>query len=109
MATASDSDRTMGRSSPFVNPEGRISPTPGAVLMKAHIADALASSRDDGCTLDFSNKNLIDVSENGAEELSQIGRGEDLVDECCILRSASAPSYFTFHTNASGFYAGLHS
>lgn len=84
---ASDSDRTMGRTSPHAYFNGRVSPpTSNTVLTKALILDAIASSRDDGSTLDLSNKNLIDVGETGAEELAQIGRGEDLTDESRILR-----------------------
>jgi hypothetical protein len=46
----------------------------------------LARSQDEGATLDFSSKNLVEVGESGARELAQIGRGEDELDECCILR-----------------------
>lgn len=45
------------------------------VLNRVHIQDAITQSSDDGCTLDFSNKNLIDVSDAGIEELVQLGRG----------------------------------
>ena len=59
---------------------------PSRTLTKAHILDAIAKSNDDGATLDISNKNLVDVGEAGVEALAQVGRGEDLLDECRILR-----------------------
>lgn len=88
MASSSDIDRVMGRVSPQAYFSGRVSPPTSHVLTKAHILDAILRSKDDGRTLDLSNKNLIDVGEAGAEELAQVGRGDDLVDECCILRIA---------------------
>ena len=60
--------------------------SPSRTLTKAHILDAIAKSNDDGATLDISNKGLVDVGEAGVEALAQVGRGEDLVDECRILR-----------------------
>lgn len=60
--------------------------SPSRTLTKAHILDAIARSNDDGATLDFSNKNLVDVGEGGVEALAQVGRGDDLLDECRILR-----------------------
>ena len=86
MAVPNDSDRAMGRISPQAYFSGRVSPPNSGILTKAHILDAIARSNDDGCTLDLSNKNLLDVGEAGAEGLAQVGRGEDLLDECRILR-----------------------
>ena len=60
--------------------------SPSRTLTKAHILDAIARSNDEGATLDISNKNLVDVGEAGVEALAQVGRGEDLLDECRILR-----------------------
>ena len=93
---SSDIDRAMGRVSPQAYFSGRVSPPTSHVLTKAHILDAIARSNDDGVTLDLSNKNLIDVGEAGAEELAQVGRGDDLVDECSILRYVcSSPLFFS--------------
>ncbi|KAL5532690.1 SOG2 [Sanghuangporus sanghuang] len=95
MAVASDSERAMGRVSPQAYSSGRVSPPASGVLTKALILDAIARSIDDGCTLDLSNKNLVDVGEAGAEELAQVGRGEDLLDECRILRIALVGNYLS--------------
>lgn len=64
----------------------RESPATGLVLSKTHMLDAIAHSTDDGSTLDFSNKNLVEVTQAGAEELAELGKGDDLLDECRILR-----------------------
>ncbi|KAH8116899.1 RAM signaling pathway protein-domain-containing protein [Phellopilus nigrolimitatus] len=88
MAAAIDNDRVMGRVSPHAYLSGRVSPPSSHVLTKAHVLDAIARSSDEGCTLDLSNKNIVDVGEAGADELAQIGRGQDLVDECRVLRIA---------------------
>lgn len=45
-----------------------------------------AHSTDDGSTLDFSNKNFVEVTVAGAEELVELGKGDSLLDECRILR-----------------------
>ncbi|KAL5529674.1 hypothetical protein ACEPAG_5659 [Sanghuangporus baumii] len=95
MAVASDSERGLGRLSPQAYFSGRVSPPASGVLTKALILDAIARSIDDGCTLDLSNKNLVDVGEAGAEELAQVGRGEDLLDECRILRIALVGNYLS--------------
>ncbi|EJD02375.1 uncharacterized protein FOMMEDRAFT_168845 [Fomitiporia mediterranea MF3/22] len=95
MAAASDSDRAMGRVSPHAYFSGRVSPPSSNVLTKAHILDAIARSNDDGCTLDLSNKNLVDVGESGAEELAQVGKGDDLLDDCRILRIALVGNYLS--------------
>ena len=86
MAIASSTDHAMGRVSPHDYFSGRVSPPSSNVLTKAQILDAIARSNDDGCTLDLSNKNLVDVGEAGADALAQVGREDDLLDECRILR-----------------------
>ncbi|KAF8580905.1 hypothetical protein K439DRAFT_1414926 [Ramaria rubella] len=65
----------------------RISPGPAASLTHSDIAQAMLDSPDEGCTLDFSHKNLGDVGETGAEELATIGIN-DVHDECTVLRVA---------------------
>lgn len=95
MVIASDNDRAMGRVSPHAYFSGRVSPPSSNVLTRAHILDAIARSNDEGYTLDLSNKNLVDVGEAGAEALAQVGREDDLLDECCILRCASSSLCFS--------------
>ena len=57
------------------------------VLTREHILDAIARSSDDGCTLDFSNKNLVDVGDAGVDELVELGRVDDgQLSECRVLR-----------------------
>ena len=79
--------RKMGRASPHPSSHGRDSPAPGLTLTKTHMLDAIAHSSDDGDTLNFSNKSLVEVTESGGEELAQLGR-DDMLDECRILRYA---------------------
>lgn len=82
---AAAADIAMGRVAPHDYISGRVSPPSSHVLTRAHILDAIARSSDDGCTLDLSNKNLVDVGETGADALAEVGR--DIVsDECRILR-----------------------
>ncbi|KAH7340868.1 RAM signaling pathway protein-domain-containing protein [Rhizoctonia solani] len=56
------------------------------------IATAVASSSDAGKTLDFSLKNLGEVSEDAAEELARIGR-DDLDAEGIVTRLALSNNY----------------
>lgn len=89
MSYAPDSDRHLGRVSPHLaaGMSGRSSPMPLVSLSHALIAEAVAESRDDGATLDFSHRNLVDVGESGAEELAQVGRGDkNVLDESSVLR-----------------------
>ncbi|KAI5117433.1 hypothetical protein M0805_007004 [Coniferiporia weirii] len=81
-------DHAMGRVAPYAFPSGRVSPLSGNVLTRAHILDAIARSADDGCTLNLSNKNLVDVGGAGVDALAEVGRGGDPLDECRILRIA---------------------
>ena len=100
MASALDVDKPVSRSSPpstsLLN--GRLSPplshSPSQTLTSTLITEAVNRSDDDGATLDFSSKNLVDVSESSAQELAQIGRGEDELDECCILRYVCYCCYY---------------
>lgn len=55
-------------------------------LNQEHITDALAKSEDNGATLDFSHRNLTDVGEYGAEELTAIGREDHVEDESSVAR-----------------------
>ncbi len=66
-----------------------------STLTASDIADALATSLDAGQTLDFSNRNLVDVGEVGAEELAKIGREVDLAEDSPLQRYALAriPGY----------------
>ncbi|CAE6452816.1 unnamed protein product, partial [Rhizoctonia solani] len=61
-------------------------------LDSALIATAVASSADAGKTLDFSLKNIGDVSEEAAEELARIGR-DDLDAEGIVTRLALSNNY----------------
>ncbi|KAF8758982.1 RAM signaling pathway protein [Rhizoctonia solani] len=56
------------------------------------IAAAIASSADAGKTLDFSLKNIGDVSEEATEELARIGR-DDLDAEGIVTRLALSNNY----------------
>ena len=56
------------------------------VLTREHILDAIARSTDQGCTLDFSNKKLVDVGDAGVDDLIQLGKADDVLDECQVLR-----------------------
>lgn len=58
------------------------------VLTREHILDAIARSSDEGCTLDFSNKKLVDVGDAGVDDLIQLGKADDVLDECQVLRWA---------------------
>ncbi|TDL24713.1 hypothetical protein BD410DRAFT_785409 [Rickenella mellea] len=90
MAPALDGDRSLGRPTPHpqLPISGRSSPMPLVSLTRTLVDEALVNSSDDGATLDFSHKNIVDVGELGAEELAQVGRGQDLVDESSVLRIA---------------------
>lgn len=95
MTTVDGSGRPMGRVSPRTHLDGQAElPSSSYILTKAHILDAIARSTDNGCTLDLSNRNLTDVGETGAEELAQVGRDGDLVDECRILRCVLPRTHF---------------
>lgn len=73
---------------------GRVSPSPTPKsLTKTQIADAIARSKDDGCTLDFSNRDLSEIGEMAAEQLSLVRTGEEEDEESCILRCVSTSTY----------------
>jgi hypothetical protein len=67
---------------------GLSSPTFATSLNHIHISDALLKSEDNGATLDFSHKGLLDVGEYGAEQLATIGREDSMEDESSVLRCA---------------------
>ncbi|KAF8123723.1 RAM signaling pathway protein-domain-containing protein [Boletus edulis] len=85
-----DADRVIGRTSPFPGSRrsGALSPPPSASLTDQHLAEALASSLDNGATLDFTHKCLTDVGEDGAERLATAGRREFSTDDTPITRIA---------------------
>ncbi|KAG6379191.1 RAM signaling pathway protein-domain-containing protein [Boletus reticuloceps] len=88
--SSSDADRVVGRASPFPGSRrsGALSPPPSASLTDQHLAEALASSLDNGATLDFTHKYLTDVGEDGAERLATAGRREFSTDDTPITRIA---------------------
>ncbi|KLO14651.1 hypothetical protein SCHPADRAFT_903067 [Schizopora paradoxa] len=91
--TSGESHFAPGRASPLLNngafDHGRVSPTPThKALTKTQIEDAIARSKDDGCTLDFSNRELSEIGELAAEQLSLVRTGEEDDEESCILRIA---------------------
>lgn len=102
-STPGESHFALGRTSPRLQPNGsaldhgRVSPTPTPVASKAltkmQIADAIARSKDDGCTLDFSNRDLSEVGELAAEQLALVRTGEDDDEDSCILRCVSKSTY----------------
>lgn len=87
--SSSDADRVVGRTSPFPSSgrSGALSPSPSASLTDQHLAEALASSPDNGATLDFTHKSLTDVGEDGAERLATAGRSEFSAEQVSITRS----------------------
>ena len=92
--TSGESHFAPGRASPLLTngtfDHGRVSPSPThKSLTKAQIEDAIARSKDDGCTLDFSNRELSEIGEMAAEQLSLVRTGEEDDEESCILRCVS--------------------
>jgi hypothetical protein len=68
-------------------------------LNSSLIASAVSSSADAGKTLDFSLKNIGEVSEEATEELARIGR-DDLDDEGIVMRPV--PNKYTVRDLLSG-------
>lgn len=96
--TSGESHFAPGRASPLMHngafDHGRVSPSPTPKsLTKTQIADAIARSKDDGCTLDFSNRDLSEIGEMAAEQLSLVRTGEEEDEESCILRCVSTSTY----------------
>lgn len=71
-----------------------------AFLTHADIAQAMLDSPDEGSTLDFSHKSLVDIGETGAEELATIGTN-DQSDECAIQRYVAVLCVGLYHINLS--------
>ena len=69
---------------------GLTSPMVFATLAPQDVLEAVQTSHDEGQTLDFSNRNLVDVGELGAEELARVRRGGDeSEDESAVQRYVS--------------------
>ncbi|KAH7889999.1 RAM signaling pathway protein-domain-containing protein [Phlebopus sp. FC_14] len=85
-----DADRAAGRTSPPASSSknGSLSPLPSVSLTEEHVAEALQNSPDNGATLDFTQRNLTDVGEDGAEYLATIDSNESLTEESSIARVA---------------------
>lgn len=97
MAVA-DGELNSGRITPS-RPIGVPSPLPSVSLSREHITEAFKKSPDSGATLDLTHKNLTDVGEDGAEELANVGQGED-TGESAVVRYAG---YSIVHGHNSSF------
>lgn len=95
---APDFERRSNRRPEFIHPlfneRNKDGTFKGPSLTHADIARAMLDSPDEGGTLDFSHKNIGNVSEYEAEELAMIGVDEH-DGECTVLRfvvvSCSSP------------------
>lgn len=83
---AADGERMNDRAAAPTGASGTVAAPGCQVLTREHVLDAIARSSDEGCTLDFSNKNLVDVGDAGVDELVELGRSDDVLDECRVLR-----------------------
>lgn len=81
-----DGELSTGRNTPS-RPLGMPSPLPSVSLSRDHITEAFKKSPDNGATLDLTHKSLTDVGEDGAEELANVGQGED-TGESAVVRYA---------------------
>lgn len=84
---AMDGELITGRSTPS-RTYGVPSPLPSVSLSRDHITEAFKKSPDNGATLDLTHKSLTDVGEDGAEELANVGQGEDATAESAVVRYA---------------------
>ena len=65
---------------------GPHSPLASVLLTREHITEALKKSSDNGTSLDLAYKNLTDVGEDGADELANIGQGQEHATHSIVSR-----------------------